>query len=174
MEMDAEDLARWSARAAFVLYISALAFWPKEKRVRWLWTMACAAMLIHVGIAFDQVHHWSHHAAYEATASQTASVTGLNWGGGVYANYTLLLVWLADVLWWWGNPESYAKRPRSATWSIHGFLAFMWFNAAVIFAHGWMRWAGWVGFLILAATMSHRSKINSRKGATKARIESTS
>jgi hypothetical protein len=155
--MNAEDLARWSARAAFAFYVGAIAVWPKGRRIRWLWTMACAAMLVHVGIAFDQVHHWSHRAAYEATALQTASVVGLNWGAGIYANYALLLVWLVDMLWWWSNAKNYEERPRSVTWSIHGFLAFMWFNAAVIFAHGWMRWAGLVGFL-LAAVMFYTQK----------------
>jgi hypothetical protein len=115
-------------------------------------------MLVHVGIAFDLVHHWSHRAAYEETARQTAGVTGLNWGGGIYANDALLLVWVVDVLWWWGNPESYKSRPRSMMWSIHGFLAFMWFNAAVIFAHGWMRWAGLAGFLMVAVMIRTQKK----------------
>src|SRR5437016_5284995 len=74
-------------------------------RARWTWTFACTLFLAHVICAFSYYHAWSHAAAYRETARQTAELTGWQWGGGLYLNYLVALVWLADVLWWWLAPE---------------------------------------------------------------------
>ena len=50
-------------------------------------TAGCAVFITHVASAFAFYHHWSHSAAYEGTARQTAQLTGWNWGGGLYVNY---------------------------------------------------------------------------------------
>jgi len=97
---------------------------------------------MHVLCAFAYFHHWSHIAAYRETARQTAELTGWNWGGGIYFNYFFALAWLADVLWWWLSPASFAVRPQWLTVGWHGFLFFMVLNGAVIFVHGPMRWIG--------------------------------
>lgn len=109
---------------------------------RWLWTFGCALFLAHVVCAFSYFHDWSHAAAYRETARQTGEMTGWRWGGGLYLNYLVAVAWLADVLWWWLAPESFARRsPRlSAIW--HGFLFFMVFNATVVFGKGPVRWFG--------------------------------
>ena len=142
-----ETLTHWTAQGSFLFYVIALVIQPKFARA--LWTAACLMMLIHVTLAFHSFHHWSHRAAYEDTARQTAQLTGMQWGGGVYANYTLLLVWFADVIWWWRGLTAYGSRSKIITRFIQGFLAFMWFNATVVFGHGWTRWLGVAGFLIL-------------------------
>jgi hypothetical protein len=56
-------------------------------------------------------------------------------------------VWLADVLWVWVAPTSYLARPRWLHWSIHGFLAFVVFNAAVVFADWSFRFTFVIWFL---------------------------
>jgi len=146
--MDAGEVAtRWSVRVAVALYALAVAGMLLGERrrwwrtaARWAWTLACAAYLAHVGCAFQFFHGWSHAAAYAETARRTEEMFGLAWGGGLYLNYLFTAVWVGDVLWWWAAPAAYQVRPRWLGWAVHGFLAFMIFNGAVVFATGLVRW----------------------------------
>ena len=76
----------------------AAAFALSRERYKWdsaarlAWTVACVGLLAHVAFAFHFYHGWSHGAAYRDTARQTDEVVGLNWGGGLYVNYALLIV----------------------------------------------------------------------------------
>jgi hypothetical protein len=148
-----ELLLRWSARVAMVLYVLALVSRIAMRRrvvSRALWTAGCGVYLFHVACAFQFVHHWSHAAAYAATARQTAELIGLDWGGGLYANYVFTLVWVGDVVWWWFFPARYLARSRAAGWMVHGFMGFIAFNATVVFAPGVSRGIGIAGCLLLA------------------------
>ena len=60
-------------------------------------TLALAALAVHVAVAFDRVHHWSHAAAYEHTAARTAAWLGIRVGGGVWVNYAVLAAWTLDA-----------------------------------------------------------------------------
>ena len=114
-----------------------------DSLARTAWTAACAALLAHVACAFHFQHGWSHAAAYSDTARQTAEVFGLDWGGGLYVNYALLVGWVADVGWWWiGGLGAYRRRPWPLVIAWHAFLLFIVFNGAVVFADGFVRWAG--------------------------------
>jgi len=114
-----------------------------DSTARLFWSVACASLLAHVASAFYFYHAWSHQAAYRDTARQTAEVVGLNWGGGLYVNYALLILWTLDVMWWWwAGLEAYRSRSRIISVLWHGFLIFIIFNATVVFAHGYARWAG--------------------------------
>jgi hypothetical protein len=154
----------WTVRAAVALYAVGLALRanaparrPWLGRARLAWTLGFVAFLLHVGCAFHFYHHWSHAAAYEATARQAAAVTGLAWGGGLYANYLFALVWGADVGWWWAAPAGYTGRSRWLEWAVQGFLAFIAFNATVVFAAGPVRWLGLTAALLVAAGLAWRA-----------------
>ena len=58
----------------------------------------------------------------------------------MYFNYAFTAIWAADVVWLWLNPVSYRRRAGWLAGSVHAFMAFMFFNGAVVFAGGWMRW----------------------------------
>lgn len=132
---------RLLAIASFALYALALILRAKKPgAARILWTSAFLLMLVHVLLAFANVHRWSHQAAYDDTARQTGEMFGLYWGGGVFFNYALLLAWAVDVVRWWRGGFSVPTQ---------GFLGFMWFNGIVVFGHGWVRWFGAVAFLAL-------------------------
>ena len=144
-----ELLTRLSIWLALVAYAVGAGMWlrargriPWMERARWTWTVGCGFFLVHVVCAFAYYHHWSHTAAYRETARQTGELTGWPWGGGLYFNYLFAVAWLADVLWWWLAPASFARRsPRlNALW--HGFFFFMVFNGAIVFGHGPVRWLG--------------------------------
>lgn len=72
-------------------------------------------------------HGWSHAAAYRHTAEAGG------FGAGVYVNYLFAAVWLADAAWMWAAPTAYRHRPRWVGVAVHGFLAFIVFNATVVF-----------------------------------------
>src|SRR5262249_18424034 len=118
--------------------------------VRLVWTAGCLAFVFHVACAFEFYHQWSHATAYAATARRTAEVVGLDWGGGLYANYAFTLLWAADVCWWWCDPDRYRVRSRAVDWVVQGFMGFMAFNAVVVFGEGVIRWLGLGASLLLA------------------------
>ena len=152
-----EILTRWTVRIAMILYVAGLASRTYASRgSRLMWTFGCVFYLLHVACAFEYYHHWSHADAYASTARQTAERTGLDWGGGIYANYVFTLVWLADVIWWWSGAISYQARPRWLAWTIHGYLGFIAFNATVVFATGFSRWFGVAACVVLIAIWAVR------------------
>ena len=114
-------------------------------RARWPWTIGCAFFAAHVICAFSYYHDWSHGAAYRETARQTGELTGFHWGGGLFLNYLLGILWVADVVWWWMVPASFAKATARTCFSPGtGSLYFMVFNGTVVFGSGPVRWFGLV------------------------------
>jgi hypothetical protein len=114
-------------------------------------------MLAHTAAAFHLRHDWSHGAAQADTARQTREMTGLDWGGGLFVNYALLLVWTADVLWWWLSPTAFHHRPRSIDLAVRGFLLFMFVNGAIVFVPGPMRVLGALAALVVLAAWYRRT-----------------
>jgi hypothetical protein len=113
-----------------------------DRWARAIWTLAIALALIHVAFAFHIVYAWSHEAAVAATARQTADRFGWAWRGGIYVNYVFLACWAADVWWWWRAPVSHASRSLRLETMRVAVFAFMFFNAAVVFASGVGRLVG--------------------------------
>jgi hypothetical protein len=157
-----ELLTRWTIRGALALYVLGLALriraQGRPSRLKWAcraWAVGCLAFLLHLLCAFEFFHAWSHIAAYEATAHRTAEVVGVAWGGGLYANYAFTVVWCSDAFWWVGWPQCYQARPRAVEWAVQGFLAFIAFNATVVFGAGAVRWAGLAAALMLAALVGY-------------------
>jgi hypothetical protein len=117
---------------------------------RIFWTVACLALVSHFVAAFQFYHDWSQASAYRETAQQTNQVFGLNWGGGLFINYAVLLLWFADVGWWWMRGlNSYWRRSLLLLLAWHGFLIFIIFNATVVFKSDIQRWLGLAICLIL-------------------------
>lgn len=119
-------------------------------QANWLagWLFLC----VHVAAAFDLVHGWSHAAAFEHT-KRTSGV-----GEGIFVNYAFVLLWGADVLWLLLHPASYARRSRWIGWPLHGFLAFVTFNATVIYGSLLAQMLGVAVFTLLAVQIGFRLK----------------
>jgi len=101
------------------------------------------ALLAHFICAFQFYHAWSHASAYNETARQTSEVFGINWGGGLFINYAVAILWMTDVGWWWfAGVSAYRRRAWLLTLSWHSFLIFIIFNATVVFKDGLARWVG--------------------------------
>lgn len=123
--------------------------------VAFMWAFGCVLLLIHIAAAFHLGHGWSHEAAWE----HTREISG--YGDGIFVNYAFALIWLADAIWVWISFRSYLARPRWLHWSIHGFIAFVVFNAAVVFGSLQSRIAFAVGLLfsvVAAAEMWWRGR----------------
>ena len=138
--MSGDFLTRVTVAAATLSYAGAE--WLRFRRpaawhaARLAWTAAAMLTLAHVAAAFQFHHAWSHRAALSSTASQTAALTGLEWGGGLYINYAFLLLWATDAAYWWIDPPGYASMPPALVTARAFVFFFMFFNGAVVFAHG--------------------------------------
>ena len=105
----------------------------------WAWpAFAAGAALcaIHVTLAMGLAHGWSHSSAVIATARQTKAVYGLDWGGGVFANYAFVAVWAFDAWRWRARTDRPSPRSDTLTWTTRVFFLVMILNGAVIFAAG--------------------------------------
>jgi len=152
------EITLWTVRIACVFYAFALSAWltRKSSAAPVFWTLGLLFYLAHVIAAFTFQYDWSHRAAYTETARQTAELFRIRWGGGLYFNYAFTAIWAADVFWMWGKAASYRSRPTWVTVAVHGFLAFMFFNATVVFASGWVRWLAAGGSAALAILFASR------------------
>jgi hypothetical protein len=149
----AETFTRWTVWISVAAYILALGVTLSRSDWRWSrrwWTLGCLACVAHIGLAMHFFHGWSHAAAYADTARQTREAVGLGWGGGVYFNYVFAAAWIADVAWWWVRPDSRAARAQWLSAILHVYLAFIMFNATVVFEERATRWASAAAFAGLA------------------------
>lgn len=96
------------------------------------WRLGAVACAAHVCAAFHLGHGWSHAAAWEHTREAGG------FGDGVFVNYALVVVWLADAVW--------PARSGWRWWLVRGFVAFVMLNAAVVFG-SWRARAVFVLFL---------------------------
>jgi hypothetical protein len=143
---------------------------PAAWRVsRGVWTVGALSLVVHAAAAFHYRYGWSHTYAIEATAADTAAVTGFEWGGGLYINYAFVALWTADAAWWWLGAASYAARRRALSVTVSAIFLFMFLNGVVVFADGPMRWFGAVCVLIVclasrqSAVFSLQSPVFSRQ-----------
>ncbi|MGE0130202.1 MAG: hypothetical protein AB7U82_19120 [Blastocatellales bacterium] len=149
-------LAGYAVGASVYLLSRGRRSWDAVARMAW--TVGCVSLLVHVACAFHFYHNWNQASAYRETARQTAEVTGLDWGGGLFINYALIIGWILDIVWWWRGLDAYRNRPRWLGAAWQGFLIFIIFNATVVFKTGPLRWIGlglclWLVFLWLLASV---------------------
>lgn len=119
-----------------------------DRLARTLWTVGAALAIVHIVLAFDLVYGWNHEAAVEATVRQSADRFGLGWRGGIYVNYVFVVLWLADVCWWWIAPLSHRSRARSIEGARFIAFTFMFVNGAIVFASGLGRLVGVISVAI--------------------------
>ena len=138
----------WTARTATGLYAAFLLqqAWrsnrlhnPGDGRV--LWSAACAANLVHVATAVLWFHGGSQRAAWEHTARRTAEVVGVATGLGLVVNYVFAALWTVDVVGNRSGRETTAPAPLRRCYHscVQVFAAFMYFQAAVVFASAPLR-----------------------------------
>ena len=158
-----EFLTIWTIRLSLVCLAGALAtrllVAPDSNRrgERALWTAGCGLFVAHVVGAFQFYHHWSHAHAWEDTARQTRELLGWAFGSGIYFSYVFLLLWVADVAWWWLAPATYLRRPRWVDRTLLGDVLFIAFKGAAVFEGGVTRWGTGVACVVLAGLLARRA-----------------
>jgi hypothetical protein len=121
------------------------------RRARVLFTTGGALLLVHALVALHTRHGWSQAAALRDTARQTEAVTGLAVGAGLFVNYGFVLLWLAEIAWWWRSPGRYVRRARAVDRAVRGFFLFMFANGAFVFVRGPARWLGAAVLIVVLA-----------------------
>jgi hypothetical protein len=134
-----------------------------DRLARAAWTMGVALALLHVILAFEFVYAWDHEAAVDATVHQTAELVGWGWRGAIYINYVFLMLWLADVTWWWAAPASHAARSVQLEAARLALFTFMFLNGAVVFASAVTRV---VGLAAITAALSGSRVLRRQAAAT--------
>ena len=160
-------MIRNTVRLALAWYLVALSamlfFVPDDWRakslrgqiVRWCWTWALICFFVHLVLAFQFFHHWSHAHAMERSRQMSG------WGEGIYFAYLFTLLWIADVGWWWLRPGGYANRSPWIDRSLHTFMLFIVLNGMIVFDHGIIRVAGALGGVVLIVVwiVARRSRL---------------
>jgi hypothetical protein len=150
----ADGRIRQTIRVALACYFLAAAHLllpgRSSRMTRLVWTLGWMAYLVHVALAFHLAFGWSHAAAVDHTRERSGV------GEGIYASHLFTLLWTADVCWWWVAPKSHATRPTWVVYVLHGFMAFVIFEATVVYETGLIRWAGVAGFAALALILAWR------------------
>lgn len=128
---------------------------------RRVWTIGALTLAIHVLWTMLAVHDGSLAKAYEHTALRTKEFIGIPLGIGLYINFAMLAIWLADAALWWIGPNWDAMR-RWYLWPMHLIFSFLFINAAIVFASGWGRAVGFAALAsVVAATLYPKAASNS-------------
>ena len=101
------------------------------------WRTGCGLLWLHIVGSWWLVHSASWQQAWRHTAEVTERLTGFNTGVGVVWNLVALAAWTADCLAGWPGAVSSATRSPARSrwrWGVESYLAFLWFQAAVVFA----------------------------------------
>jgi hypothetical protein len=163
-----ENRTRWTVDVSLAFYSAAVIgmlltsddVWRAGNDLRWIratWTLACLAYLVHVVVAFNDVHQWSHSRAIAHTQERSG------FGEGIFISHGFSVIWGVDVLWWLALPRSYIRRPAWVGWSLHSFMLFMVFNGAVVYEEGPIRWAGAAMSTVFVILFFRRMAMNKLK-----------
>lgn len=154
-DADPADLVtRQTARVALLFWGLATVALLLGRRAfaRAAWTVGAATFLVHVATAFDQVHGWSHAAAFRHVEAASG------FGAGVFVSYAFTALWAADAAWWWIDQSGYDARPMWLDRLVHGFMAFVVFNGTVIYEAGFVRWISIILFTLLGILLLARAR----------------
>ena len=144
-----------TAYFAFALWAGSVLMQVQTPRAEWVarsgafrvsraaWISGLAVFLVHLGLAFHLAHSWSHARAYEHVEATSG------FGPGIFVSYFFTAVWLVDGIGWLVSPDRYAGRPKWMALSLHGFMAFITFNATVVFGRSPLRWVAAAVFALL-------------------------
>lgn len=147
-----EFAVRWTIRLSLIgwwLALVGLLTVGNRLWIRRVWTLSWTAFVIHVIVAFEYVHHWSHTDVVRHTEAESG------FGSGVFVSYAFGLLWTVDVLCWELAPKTREQRPRWLARSWIGFMVFLVFNSTIIYETGPTRWSAVVGFVALAVLWGH-------------------
>jgi len=119
--------------------------WMLPRPNRRLWTLGWVLFVGHVWAVFQFAHHWSHAAAFQHVENESG------FGAGIYVNYAFGVYGIYDVIRW--NVNGLSAKP--SRWWL-GIMAFIAFNATVIYEDGVVRWVGLGMFVLIGICLFRR------------------
>jgi hypothetical protein len=158
-----------TAFTTFALWVGAVALMIQAKRVEWAlsaprfrvarftYILAVLAYIVHVAVAFHFAHHWKH-----ANAFHHVEVTS-GFGPGIFVSYAFTVLWAVDAACLWWKPNRYLSRSTWLQVSIHLLIAFIMFQATVVFGHGVGRVGSAAVFAVLVLALLWKMKLASRE-----------
>lgn len=132
----ARSLPRSTSKASF------------ERAYRWSWFGAGLSTWVHIVASYGLVHGWNHESVLKQTGDESFAVVGFRVPWGVYANFVFAAVLLGYSV---AMIRTQARITRIDSW-VHLFLAFIVFNAMIVFKTGPIRWAGLIAFTLLVVS----------------------
>lgn len=151
-----------TATLAFVLYVvSFVVLLGSQGRWRPALAFEAAAWLIlvvHVMFAFHEHHGWSHAAAEQHVANETAQTIGLRWGGGIYFNHAMLLLWAVSMGRRGVQRSTLAKGPNRFHQLINVYVLLMWISATIVFGSTAFRILGITGLVLISGAYCLRKR----------------
>ena len=144
-----------TAYFAFALWAGAVLMQLQSTRAEWYpqasafrvaraaWIAGLAVFLVHLGLAFHLAYSWSHARAFVHVE------TSSGFGPGLFVSYAFTLIWLIDGMAWLAVSVHYARRPGWIAMTLHGFMAFITFNATVVYGQSPLRWLAAAVFALL-------------------------
>lgn len=153
--MSAVIITAWAALIPWAVGLALL--WLGRIAIgRWIYTLGFALFGIHVLCAFHFAHSWSHRVAYQHTAEQSAALTGMRAGWGLWLNYLFGIAWLVDLGRWWRLGDLRYPADRSGLKiAIRVFTLFIFINGAVVFVP-WPRRGLGIALLVLLIVTGSR------------------
>lgn len=134
--MTSEGIAHvsaWLVVAAYVLaLISEFRRFDENSRRR-IWALGALSLLGHMLWTMLVIHHGSFQEALDHTAMKTKQLVGIAIGAGLYVNFAMLAIWLADAAAWFLVPHWRNYRQKYFL-PMHLVFGFLFFNAAIVFA----------------------------------------
>lgn len=130
----------------------------EHRRSRWdaLWLIGSLLTWIHIVLAYQIAHGGSHAEALHHTAEVTRQIFGVPVAAGLYVNFAFAGLWTLDACGrLWGG---YNRWPPLLKRLIHLFLAFVLFQATIVFGSCPMRWTAAAGFTAMLAVRGMAAK----------------
>lgn len=124
------------------------------------WRCGCLMLWVHILATWQLIHGGRWSAAWQQTADETAAVVGIRTGVGIWFNLLTLALWTGDCLLSLAGRRGIDSTSGPGHRWLEGYLAFMWFQAAVVFPRGPVRLAGSIAFLILLGVWWHGRRLS--------------
>ncbi len=171
---DADSRVRDTIRLALLFALPAAMMMPwlpaGGRLARLLWTLAWLAYFIHVATAFHHAHNWSHAEAVDHVQRRSG------FGQGIWFSHLFTAIGVYEIAWWWLAPVT--PRPRWLNATVYGYLAFMAFNATVVYETGFIRAGGLTMCLLIGISGAGRfffaGSSSSRSGSRSADLPDSS
>lgn len=160
-------VSAWLVVATYVLALISEFRRLDEKYRRLIWAAGALSLLGHTLWTMLVVHQGSFQEAFDHTSKKTEQLVGMPIGAGLYVNFAMLAIWLADAAAWCIVPNWRISRQKYLL-PMHFVFGFLFLNAAIVFASTEGRILGLaaLAIIVVAWLLPRRTQINASAAAS--------